>query len=156
MDFGPRKNPHARQERLSLQPMKKLVSMLIRHIPRKYLQRISGPGLRLAGFFLRGSQVFCPVCDRGFRKFLPYGRINPRANALCPNCLSLERHRLIWLYLQETTDFFKSRRPVLHIAPEACFIPRFERIHGGPVHHRRPGIPAGQGKNGHPPDALRG
>lgn len=110
--------------------MKRLISILIRYIPRKYLQRISGPGLKLAGLFLRGRGVTCPVCDQSFRKFLPYGRINPRPNALCPNCLSLERHRLIWLYLQQKTTFFVQKQPVLHIAPEACFIPRFERIHG--------------------------
>lgn len=72
----------------------------------------------------------CPVCDTGFRKFLPYGRINPRDNALCPNCLSLERHRLMWLYLKEKTPFFDKNLDVLHIAPEACFIKRFEKIHG--------------------------
>lgn len=116
-------------ERLSLPSMKRLISLLIRYIPRKYLQRISGPGLKLAGFFLRGNEVTCPVCAHSFRKFLPYGRINPRPNALCPHCLSLERHRLIWLYLTEKTSFFKQKQPVLHIAPEACFIPRFERIH---------------------------
>lgn len=110
--------------------MKRLISLLIRYIPRKYLQRVSGPALKIAGLFLLGSRVTCPVCDRGFRKFLPYGRINPRPNALCPNCLSLERHRLIWLYLQHKTNFFQKQQPVLHIAPEACFIPRFEKIHG--------------------------
>ncbi|MGC1241327.1 MAG: class I SAM-dependent methyltransferase [Chryseosolibacter sp.] len=109
--------------------MKKLISFLIRYIPRKYLQRISGPGLKIAGFFLRGKNVTCPICSRSFRKFLPYGRINPRPNALCPNCLSLERHRLIWLYLQETTGFFSRKQAVLHIAPEACLIPPFEKIH---------------------------
>lgn len=55
--------------------------------------------------------------------------MNPRANALCPNCLSLERHRLIWLYLKERTDFFRRKQHVLHIAPEGCFIHRFEKIH---------------------------
>src|SRR5690606_31495770 len=110
--------------------MKRIISFLIRYIPRKYLQRISGPGLKIAGYFLRGNTVSCPVCGKSFRKFLPYGRINPRPNALCPNCLSLERHRLIWLYLQERTDLLKHPVPVLHIAPEACFIPRFEKIHG--------------------------
>jgi SAM-dependent methyltransferase len=61
---------------------------------------------------------------------MPYGRINPRENALCPNCLSLERHRLMWLYLKEKTPFFSKSLKVLHIAPEACFIDRFEKIHG--------------------------
>lgn len=109
--------------------MKKLIAFLIRYIPRKYLQRVSGPGLKIAGWFLAGNRVKCPICSRSFRKFLPYGRINPRPNALCPNCLSLERHRLIWLYLRQKTAFFQSRQSVLHIAPEACFIPRFEDLH---------------------------
>lgn len=60
---------------------------------------------------------------------MPYGRINPRPNALCPNCLSLERHRLIWMYLQEQTDFFKAQLQVLHVAPEVCFMKRFEQQH---------------------------
>src|SRR5690349_18708771 len=109
--------------------MKRLISFLIRYIPRKYLQRISGPGLKLAGLFLRGRSVTCPICSRSFSKFLPYGRINPRQNALCPNCLSLERHRLMWLYLKEKTTFFKGKQAVLHIAPEGCFIRRFEDLH---------------------------
>ncbi|MEX2235156.1 MAG: class I SAM-dependent methyltransferase [Cyclobacteriaceae bacterium] len=109
--------------------MKRLISFLIRFVPRKYLQRISGPGLKIAGLFLIGKKVICPICSKGFRKFLPYGRINPRPNALCPSCLSLERHRLIWLYLRERTAFFQGKKPVLHIAPEGCFIRRFEDIH---------------------------
>ncbi len=110
--------------------MKKLISFLVRYVPRKYLQRIGGPVMKIAALFLRGDQVTCPICARSSRKFLPYGRINPRQNALCPNCLSLERHRLIWLYLREKTDFFNRQQSVLHIAPEACFIRRFEKIHG--------------------------
>jgi SAM-dependent methyltransferase len=110
--------------------MKKIISWLIRYVPRKYLQRVSGAGLKVLGLFYRGKDVTCPVCGKSFRKFLPYGRINPRENALCPNCLSLERHRLIWQYLKERTAFFKSGLQVLHIAPEACFIKRFEKIHG--------------------------
>lgn len=110
--------------------MKKIVSWLIRNVPRKYLQRISGAGLKVLGFFYSGNDVNCPVCEKSFKKFLPYGRINPRENALCPNCLSLERHRLIWLYLKEKTPFFNGNLRVLHIAPEACFIKRFEKIHG--------------------------
>src|SRR5688572_9560290 len=110
--------------------MKKIVSWLIRYVPRKYLQRMSGAGLKVVGLFYRGQNVTCPVCGTGFRKFLPYGRINPRENALCPNCLSLERHRLMWLFLKEKTPFFNRSLHVLHIAPEACFIKRFEKIHG--------------------------
>ena len=110
--------------------MKKVISWLIRFVPRKYLQRVGGLGLKAVGLFYRGSAVTCPVCTTSYRTFLPYGRIKPRPNALCPQCLSLERHRLIWLYLQEKTTFFTAPLHVLHIAPEACFIPRFEKLHG--------------------------
>lgn len=75
----------------------------------------------------RGTAVKCPVCDHSYSKFLPYGRI-ARANALCPNCLALERHRLMWLFLREKTDFFTAKLRVLHIAPEHCFIDRFEAL----------------------------
>jgi ubiquinone/menaquinone biosynthesis C-methylase UbiE len=37
---------------------------------------------------------------------------------------------LIWIYLSEKTNFFNSKLHVLHIAPEACFIKRFEKVHG--------------------------
>lgn len=109
--------------------MKKLIALIIRYVPRKYLQRVGGVGLKILGLFYSGSNVICPICGKNFSKFLPYGRINPRPNALCPNCQSLERHRLIWLYLKERTNFFSRDQHVLHIAPEACFIRRFEARH---------------------------
>jgi SAM-dependent methyltransferase len=110
--------------------MKKIIAFLIRFVPRKYLQLFSGTGLRVVGWFYAGNKVECPVCSHTYREFLPYGRINPRKNALCPSCLSLERHRLIWLYLRDKTDFFKKKLDVLHIAPEHCFMKPFEKQHG--------------------------
>jgi SAM-dependent methyltransferase len=110
--------------------MKKLIALIIRYIPRKYLQRVAGLGLKLLSVFYSGHNVTCPICEKSYKEFLPYGRINTRKNALCPNCLSLERHRLIWLYLKEKTGFFYEKLHVLHIAPEACFIKHFEKQHG--------------------------
>lgn len=110
--------------------MKNVIAFLIRYVPRKYLQLFSGVGLKVMGIFYRGNNVECPVCNHTYSKFLPYGRINPRPNALCPHCLSLERHRLIWLYLKEKTNFFTNKLDVLHIAPEPCFMKRFETQHG--------------------------
>jgi SAM-dependent methyltransferase len=77
--------------------------------------------------FLRGNKVECPVCESTFRKFLPYG-VNSRSNVLCPTCLSLERHRLIWLYLQNQTDFLTRPRRLMHVAPEQCFYNRFKKL----------------------------
>ncbi|MDN5215908.1 methyltransferase domain-containing protein [Fulvivirgaceae bacterium BMA12] len=110
--------------------MKKIISLIIRKVPRKYLQVISPLLLKLIGLFYRGNNVTCPIINRSYRKFLPYGRVNPRPNALCPDSLSLERHRLIWLFLKEQTNFFSEKLKVLHIAPEQCFMEKFEDLHG--------------------------
>ena len=108
--------------------MKWIIRWIIRHVPRKYLQLVSRPVLNLLAFFYRGQRVHCPVDGRSYRKFLPYGRVHSRPNALCPGSLTLERHRLLWLYLQEKTDFFDKPIQLLHVAPEICFIECFERM----------------------------
>jgi SAM-dependent methyltransferase len=107
--------------------MKSAISFVIRYIPRSFLQRISPLVMKIFAQLNRGTAVKCPVCNQSYSKFLPYGRI-ARANALCPNCLALERHRLMWLFLREKTDFFTAKLRVLHIAPEHCFIERFEAL----------------------------
>ncbi len=107
--------------------MKSIISFVIRYIPRPFLQQVSPMAMKFLAQLNKGNDVKCPVCDHNYKKFLPYGRI-ARENALCPNCLALERHRLMWLFLKEKTDFFTSNLKVLHIAPEHCFIDRFEAL----------------------------
>ncbi|MCP1380850.1 class I SAM-dependent methyltransferase [Runella salmonicolor] len=107
--------------------MKDIISWVLRHVPRKYLQLVSHFGVKVLSVFYRGKGVECSVCGSEFRKFLPYGR-SGRDNALCPSCLSLERHRLMYLYLQRKTPFFKANLKLLHVAPEYCFIDRFEKM----------------------------
>ncbi len=70
--------------------------------------------------FYYGNRKHCDCCGRSFHKFLPFGLRN-RKNAKCPNCGSLERHRLIWLYLKERTSLFSDNLMVLHFAPEMIF-----------------------------------
>jgi SAM-dependent methyltransferase len=108
--------------------VKHIISFALRFIPRHVLQLFSHWVLKVVAIFYKGHKVSCSVCNHSFRKFLPYGRINSRPNALCPNCLSLERHRLMWLYLQRETDFFTAQNKALHIAPELCFIDRFKAL----------------------------
>ncbi len=108
--------------------MKSVISFFLRRVPRKYLQYVSHFILRIVAIFYAGNKVECPIDGRKYRKFLPYGRLNPRSNALCPSSLSLERHRLLWLFLQQKTNFFSERLKVLHIAPELCFMERFEKM----------------------------
>lgn len=107
--------------------MKRLISFVLRRVPRKYIQRVAHFGARMMKVFYMGNKVECPVCEKHFRKFLPFGRLAAsRENALCPHCLSLERHRLIWYYLKNETDFFSAPLKMLHVAPEYCFISRFK------------------------------
>ena len=108
--------------------MKKIISFIIRKVPRPILQILSPLALNVLKLFYIGSGVECPICNSRFKKFIPYGRLKTRENALCPNCLALERHRLIWLYLKESTNFFTDQIKLLHIAPEACFIDRFDKM----------------------------
>ncbi len=110
--------------------MKKIISWVLRYIPRPYLQLVGHWAARFLGLFYSGSKVECPVCGSKYDKFLPYGRgPSARENALCPWCLSLERHRLMYLYMKRKTNFFSgSPLKVLHVAPEYCFINRFEKI----------------------------
>lgn len=75
--------------------------------------------------FLSGTRYEDPIDGRTFRKFLPYGYGSPRENVLSPSTLSLERHRLLWVWLQRETDFFTKPRKVLHFAPEQAFYKRF-------------------------------
>ncbi len=108
--------------------MKKIISFMLRHVPRRYIQYFSHYVLKVVALFYYGHNVQCPVDGRTYRKFLPYGRLNPRPNALCPSSLSLERHRLMWLFLRRKTNFFNERLKLLHIAPELCFIKIFKNM----------------------------
>ncbi len=64
----------------------------------------------------------CPICGTAALRFLPF-RLARRRNAQCPACGSVERHRLLWLYLARHTDILRRRYRVLHTAPEACLEP---------------------------------
>jgi len=110
--------------------MKKIIRWFLNHIPRKYLQRVAQFATRLTSVFYLGNKVECTVCKKHYRKFLPYGYVEPRENALCPKCLALERHRLMQLYLVNKTNFYTGNPHVLHVAPEFCFIKRFEKLLG--------------------------
>ncbi|MDI3526781.1 MAG: hypothetical protein PWR03_964 [Tenuifilum sp.] len=106
----------------------RLVSFITRFIPRHYLQHVASFFMKILGLFYRGKKFQDPIDGVKYRKLLPYGRLTVRKNALAPNSMSLERHRLIWLYLKRKTDFFTSQKKVLHIAPEYCFLKPFRRL----------------------------
>lgn len=102
---------------------------LLRFFPRPILIRLSLLFQPLLRFFFKGRRYQDPIDGSGYRKFLPYGYgTHLRPNALCPGTLSLERHRLLWLYLDRQTDFFRQPLKVLHVAPEQIFYQRFKAM----------------------------
>jgi predicted SAM-dependent methyltransferase len=130
--------------------VKSVFKFILNTIPRPILIRLSIVVRPILALLLKGSRFTDPIDGKSFRMFLPYGYGNQRNNVLSPSTLSLERHRLLWLYLQNETDFFQSElvsdssvgQPksiklrdtetssalkVLHFAPEQEFYKRFKK-----------------------------
>ena len=80
--------------------------------------------------FYRGRRYECPLCRANLRTFRPrgleHGVLNEldvvgggwRAQAVCPSCGSVDRERLVLLYLRAKTDVFDVPTRLLHVAPE--------------------------------------
>ena len=128
--------------------MKKLFKLILNTIPRPILIRLSYVARPVLAFALKGTTFTDPIDGKSFKMFLPYGYGTQRNNVLSPSTLSLERHRLLWLYLNKETDFFQpelvsgssvanikriklrdaetnSALKVLHFAPEQAFYKLF-------------------------------
>jgi SAM-dependent methyltransferase len=109
--------------------MKRIFKFFLNTIPRPILIRVSIVIRPLLAFILKGNKFTDPIDGKSFKMFLPYGYGKQRNNVLSPSTLSLERHRLLWLWLQNETDFFSSSelKKVLHFAPEQEFYKRFKK-----------------------------
>lgn len=107
----------------------KIFKSILNTIPRPLLIKASYLVRPIIALSLKGNKFTDPIDGKSFRKFLPYGYGKQRENALSPSTLSLERHRLMWLFLRDETDFFTSKEKlkVLHIAPEQCFLNVFRK-----------------------------
>ncbi len=130
--------------------MKKLFKFILNTIPRPLLIRLSYVARPVIAYSLKGTHFTDPIDGKSFKSMLPYGYEKQRNNVLSPSTLSLERHRLLWLYLNDQTDFFQSELDsdssisksksiklrdtemnsalkVLHFAPEQAFYKRFRK-----------------------------
>lgn len=108
--------------------IKKAFRYLLNHVPRPLLIRLSYLVKPVLTISLRGDRYTDPIDGKSFRKFLSYGYGIQRENVLSPSTLSLERHRLLWIYLKDHTTFFTAPHKVLHFAPEQAFYKRFRRL----------------------------
>ena len=115
--------------------MKRALKSLIKAvIPRRYrpaAERLWARNRhRLVYPMFLGNRFVCPFCGGRFRKLLARGFDLPvlrdeqvvgagyRPNSTCPRCLSFDRERLVYLYLERKTDLFSRMARVLHVAPE--------------------------------------
>ena len=102
------------------------MKILLNLIPRPWLISMSIFFRPIIKWYFKGTRFTDPIDGSSYRKFLPYGYQKIRENALCPGTLSLERHRLLWLYLERETNFINNAIKVLHVAPEQVFYQKFK------------------------------
>ena len=107
--------------------MNQFIKFLLNNFPRSLLIRLSILFNPLFNFILKGTKFTDPINGKSYNKFFPYGYNNQRKNALSLGTLSLERHRLLWLYLKNETKFFNTKNHILHIAPEQCYYNIFKK-----------------------------
>lgn len=108
--------------------MKRIFKFFLNAVPRPLLIKFSYLVRPVLALWMRGNRYEDPIDGKRFKSFLPYGYENPRDNVLAPYTLSLERHRLLWLYLKKETNFFDAPLKVLHFAPEQAFYQRFRKL----------------------------
>jgi len=102
--------------------------VILNTIPRPWLIQFSYFAQPFLAVWYKGNKFTDPIDGQSYRKFLSYGYEVQRPDVLAPGTLSLERHRLLWLYLQNETNFFTAPLKVLHMAPEQCFLKRFKKL----------------------------
>jgi SAM-dependent methyltransferase len=90
----------------------------------------------------RGDDKACPCCGGTFRAMR---RFHGRPDARCPGCGALERHRILWLFIERELGIARLRGRMLHVAPEFVLERRFRALNGleyiaGDLAPQRPGI----------------
>ena len=101
---------------------------ILKFLPRKFLIKYSFLITPILRIIFQGKRYTDPIDNSNYSRFLSYGYKRIRKNALCPGTLSLERHRLLWLYLDNETNFLNSSLKVLHVAPEQVFYKKFKKL----------------------------
>lgn len=73
---------------------------------------------KIEAVLLKGDRYECCCCGKSSRRFLSHGNLGLRRNIKCPHCLSLERTRILCMYIRNEV-FKDTEKPlkVLHFAP---------------------------------------
>ena len=81
-------------------------------VPARYRTAVAG---RIRPLRYRGDAVACPCCGGRFAHFRHHREVQ---DVRCPRCGSLERHRMLALYLGRHPNLLSGPLDFLHIAPE--------------------------------------
>ncbi|MCX6286019.1 MAG: class I SAM-dependent methyltransferase [Bacteroidetes bacterium] len=113
---------------------------LKKFVPFWLAKKLRGAYQKTSAIFLRGDAYYCPYCGYSFRKFRPGGIDLPviyeqqiigagyRLNDVCPRCHSLDRDRLVYLFMSQKTNIFSTPVKVFHVAPEGCIRAMLSRM----------------------------
>ena len=107
-----------------------MLSTLLKSMARAVLPKTSRDFIRRLGYrclapWYWGRRVTCPLCGSRFRRFKTFVVDPTYHNLMCPWCQSLERHRLLLLFLRHRTEIFSRPLRLLHLAPEYCLYRAF-------------------------------
>ena len=104
------------------------MKIILKIFPREFLINLSLLFQPILSLIFIGSKFTDPINGKQYSRFLSYGYNTLRNNALCPGTLSLERHRLLWLYLNSNSNIESQFLNVLHVAPEQVFFKKFKKF----------------------------
>ena len=104
------------------------MQIILKIFPREFLIKLSLLFQPVLSLIFIGSKFTDPINGKNYSRFLSYGYNILRPNALCPGTFSLERHRLLWLYLNSKTNIENQFLNVLHVAPEQVFFKKFKKF----------------------------
>jgi len=102
---------------------------ILKFIPYSVVMNLKYIKQYFISFLYSGSKFNCPNCNGSFRKMFYCGQNEDiltklevigsgiRKNCLCPRCYSIDRERLIYLFLSQKTNIFSEKTRLLHIAP---------------------------------------
>ncbi len=107
--------------------MKKSIIKIKRKLPSKFYLKLKRLRKNLQYLLYLGNKYYCPFCGRSYRKFLTFSK-QRRPNMACPKDYSVDRHRLLLLFLKNRTPLFKENLKVLHFSPQKCFLEKFKTL----------------------------
>lgn len=111
-----------------MEPIRKIIKTIL---PRSIYTSLKKAYYYIASLRFVGNKFECPLCGGKFSMLLPEGVDVPvlkekqvigggyRLSSKCPRCFSIERERMLYLYLNKAKqDIFSRNIKLLHVAPE--------------------------------------